>query len=67
MMDIFWFCLFNWSFGGILLLSSILNWRVSHIRYLSDSKPGEIISRLLTGAFGCVVFLVGLMVFLAPA
>lgn len=61
------FCLFNWILGGVFVLAAIVDCRISHIRYLSDTKAGEIISRILVGAFGCVLIGIGILLWLAPA
>lgn len=63
---IVWFCLFCWLSGCVFLVASLFNWRLSHIRYLSESNPGKIISRVLTGSFGAVLLFIGLLVFMAP-
>lgn len=63
---IIWFCLFCWLAGGVFLAASFFNWRLSHIRYLSESETGKTISRILTGGFGAVLFAIGLLVFMSP-
>lgn len=60
------FCLFCWLSGGSFLLTSLFDGRFSHIRYLSESETGELISRLLVGCFGIVLIGIGLIVWLAP-
>lgn len=59
------FCLFCWLGGGALALSAMLDWRLSHIRYLVDFKHGKLASRLLVGMFGLCAIGIGTILWLA--
>lgn len=59
------FCLICWIGGGLLLLSAVLDKRLSHIRYIVDLKYGKWISRLLVGCFGLCAIGIGTLLWLA--
>lgn len=65
MSEAVWFYLIFWTTGGILLISAVLNTRLSHIRYISSSEAGRIISRILAGGFGLILIGIGILLRLA--
>lgn len=59
------FCLLCWAGGSALLLAALLDWRLSHIRYIVDLKHGKLASRLLVGGFGVCAIGIGTLLWLA--